>query len=157
MRILTQLLTIISVFTVRIPRVHSLPLDDAKLIRVEYTVIERETSCYEVCQKGGRCDQCDLANGTPGFCCNPFDFTSGCNNDMVNAVRATPNRNKSVYQCVVPNIYGLSETGFKQGGFITDQMYKEAFKFIWPYWHKSGTESGYKRKENYRDLIKVCE
>ena len=148
MRILAELAT--SILTVLTVGVTSLPLDGA--IRVEYTVIERETSCFELCHGGGRCDKCDLKNGTPGFCCNPFDFTS-CNIDMVNAVRSTSNRNKATYQCVVPNIPGLTETTKK--GTITDKMYKEAFKFIWPYWQKSG--SNFKRRENYADLTKVIE
>ena len=148
MRILTELAT--SILTVLAVGVTSLPLDGA--IRVEYTVIEREISCFELCHGGGRCDKCDLKNGTPGFCCNPFDFTS-CNIDMVNAVRSTSNRDKATYQCVVPNIPGLTEKTKK--GTVTDQMYKEAFKFIWPYWQKSG--SNYKRRENYADLTKVIE
>ena len=149
MRILTVATSILTVFTVGVT---SAPLDGA--IRVEYTVIERETSCFDLCHGGGRCDKCDLGNGTPGFCCNPFDFSS-CNIDMVTAVRAISNRDKGTYQCVVPKIPGLTDLESTKRGTITDKMYKEAFKFIWPYWQKSG--AGYKRRENYADLTKVIQ
>ena len=149
MRILTGATSILTVFTVGVT---SVPLDGA--IRIEYTVIERGTSCFDMCQGGGRCDKCDLANGTPGFCCNPFDFSS-CNVDMVTAVRSASNRDKGTYQCVVPNIPGLTDAETTKRGTVTDVMLKEAFKFIWPYWQKSG--SGYKRRENYADLTKVIE
>ena len=150
MRILTGIVT--GIFTVLTVGVTSVPLDGA--IRVEYTVIERETSCFELCHGGGRCDKCDLENGTPGFCCNPFDFTS-CNLDMVNAVRSTSSRDKATYQCVAPNIPGLTDAETTKRRTVTDVMLKEAFKFIWPYWQKSGSE--YKRRENYADLTKVNE
>lgn len=148
MRILTEVAaTVLTVFTVGIA---SLPLDNA--VTVEYTIIERQISCFKLCHGGGRCDNCDLENGTPGFCCNSFDYSS-CNIDMVNAVRSTSNRDKAFYQCVVPNIPGLTDMENTKKGIITDKMYKEAFKFIWPYWQKSG--STYKRKENYAALTKL--
>lgn len=147
MRILTVATSVLTVFTVGVT---SVPLDGA--VTIEYTVIERGTSCFDLCQGGGRCDKCDLTNGTPGFCCNPFDFSS-CNVDMVNAVRSASNRDKGTYHCVVPNIPGLTDSKTTKRGTITDKMYKEAFKFIWPYWQKSG--NGYKRRENYADLTKV--